>query len=185
MLSFYLSIVETDKDKEKVVFIYENYYSFMCYTAGQVLNHNKYDVEDAVHNAMLKLIENLDAIDFSDPQKTKNLCGIVAKNMARDFLKRKENQNVPLEDEVREASAVENDPGDILLKKNTYDIILRELHSLDDKYRDVCILKYVHELKEREIAALLDINTKTVSTRIFRVKQILRDSIRKEAVHGS
>ena len=84
MISYYLSIVETEEDKEKVVFIYENFYSFMCYTAGQILNHNKHDVEDAVHNAMIKLIENIDVIDLSDKQRAKNLCGIVAKNKAKD-----------------------------------------------------------------------------------------------------
>ena len=185
MLSFYLSIVETDEDKEKVVFLYENYYSFMCYTAGQVLNHNKFDVEDAVHNAMLKLIENLDSIDFSNLQKTKNLCGIVAKNKARDLLKRREKQNVSLEDDVRADISTAEDPRDILIRNNTYELILHALDSLDDKYRDLCIMKYVHGLKEKESAALLDITPHTVSTRIFRGKQILRDALRKEAVYES
>lgn len=87
MISFYLSIIETEEDKDKVVFIYENFYSFMCYTAGQVLGQGKPEVEDAVHNAMLKIIERLDMIDITDEIKVKNLCGIIAKNIAKDHLK--------------------------------------------------------------------------------------------------
>ena len=183
MIAYYLSIVETDEDREKVLFIYENYYSFMCYTAGQVLGHNKQDVEDAVHNAMLKLIENIDIIDLSDKQKAKNLCGIVAKNIAKDHCKYKDNQSLSLEDMICETTEEENSPSEIVIRKDTYDIILKALHSLDDKYRDICIMKYVHQYKEREIALLLNLTPNTVSIRIYRGKQILREALRKENLH--
>lgn len=185
MISFYLSMVETDEDRDKVILLYESFYSFMCYTAGEILHHNKYDVEDIVHNAMIKLIQNLDLIDFSDMQKTKNLCGIVAKNLAIDYCKLKENQKLSLDDEICESIVTEDNTSDIIITKDTYDIVLRELKSLDDKYRDICIMKYIHELKEREIALLLDIPPNTVSTRIFRGKQILREALRKENVYVS
>ena len=91
MITFYLSLVETEDAKNKIEFIYVNYYSFMCYTAGQILKHNKQDVEDAVHNAMMKIIENIDIIDVSDVQRAKNLCGIIARNKAIDYCKQKDN----------------------------------------------------------------------------------------------
>lgn len=183
MISLYLAMVETDEDRDKVVLIYENFYSFMCYTAGQILHNDKYDVEDAVHNAMVKLIENLDLIDLSDMQRAKNLCGIVAKNKAIDHCKLKDNQGISFEDSFCKTLVTDDTTSDIVIKKDTYDIILKELKSLDDKYRDICIMKYIHKLKEREIALLLDIPPKTVSTRIFRGKQILREALRKENIY--
>ena len=183
MITYYLSIVETEKDKEKVVFIYENFYSFMCYTAGQILNHNKHDVEDAVHNAMIKLIENIDVIDLSDKQRAKNLCGIVAKNKAKDHCRLKENQTLSLDDTLYDVIEDDSNPDEIIIRKDTYDIVLKAIYALDEKYRDVCILKYIHEYKEREIALILDLSPKTVSTRIYRGKQILREKLRKESLH--
>ena len=126
MISFYLSIVETDEDREKVIFIYENFYSFMCYTAGQVLNHNKYDVEDTVHNAMLKIIENIDVIDLSDKQRAKHLCGIVAKNKAKDHCKLKKNQTLSLDDTLYEVIEDDSNPSELIICKDTYDIVLKE-----------------------------------------------------------
>lgn len=183
MLSYYLLMVETDSDKDKVVYIYENFYSFMCYTAGQVLNNHKADVEDSVHNAMIKIIENIDKIDISDAKKAKNLCGIIAKNMAKDHLKLKDNQILSLEDVSNENTESTFDTEDIVIGKDTYSVVLKALNSLDEKYRDVCVLKYFHEYKEREIAALLNIPPNTVSVRIHRGKQILREAIKEEGIH--
>ncbi len=183
MISFYLSIIETEEDKDKVVFIYENFYSFMCYTAGQVLGQGKPEVDDAVHNAMLKIIERLDMIDLSDAKKAKNLCGIIAKNIAKDHLKLKENQTLPLDETFCDLPSEDDAVDEIVIKGDTYEIILRAIRRLDERYRDVCILRYVHGYKEREVAELLNISAGTVSTRIFRAKQILREELRGESIY--
>ncbi len=183
MISFYLSIIETEEDKDKVVFIYENFYSFMCYTAGQVLGQGKPEVEDAVHNAMLKIIERLDMIDIADEVKVKNLCGIIAKNIAKDHLKLKDNQTLMLDETFYDLPSEDDAVDEIVIKGDTYEIILRAIRALDERYRDVCILRYVHGYKEREVAELLNISAGTVSTRIFRAKQILREELRGESIY--
>ena len=183
MLEFYLSIVSSESDKKKVEFIYEKYYSYMCYKAGCILGQNKYDVEDAVHNAMLKLIDNIDLIDVSDERRVKNLCGIIARNKAIDTRRKKDNQTVPLEDAVLNTEGNDETPDSVLEAKETFAAIIKAIESLDEKYRDVCILKYVHLLKDKEIGSLLDLDPKTVSTRIYRGKQIVKDAIRKEGLH--
>ncbi len=183
MISFYLSVVETEQDRDKVVFIYENFYSFMCYTAGRVLENNRHDVEDAVHNAMLKIIDHLDMIDLENEGRAKYLCGIIVRNVAKDHVKLKENQTLPLDETFCDVPDDGTEPAEIVIRRDTHEIMLRAIHSLDEKYRDVCILKYVHGYKEREIAGLLNLSQGTVSTRIFRAKQILREELRKESVY--
>ncbi len=183
MIAYYLSIVETEEERDKVIFIYEHFHAFMCYTAGQVLRGNIHDIEDTVHDAMIKIIDNIDLIDLSDKRRARNLCGIVAKNKAKDRCKLKANQTISYEDLLHEQSKPEDDPDEIVINKDTYRVIINTLRSLDDRYRDICMLKYVHQLKEREIALILDITPKTVSTRIFRGKQLLREALRKENLH--
>ena len=182
MISYYLSIIDTEEAKDKVIFIYENFYPFMCYSAGEVLGHNKPDVEDAVHNAMLKLIENIDLIDLSDVKKVKNLCGIVAKNKARDHCKLRDNQTIALDDTVDTSDDYSN-PDDIVVIEESCGIILEAIHDLDDTYRDVCVLKYVHGYKIREISAILALPQNTVSTRLSRAKQLLKKALRKESIY--
>lgn len=182
MLTLYLSLVDSDEDKEKVTYIYENFYSLMSYSAGKYLK-NKYDIEDIVHNSIIKIIENLELIDMHDIKRVKSLCCIIAKNKAIDFCRAKENKNSSMEEYITEGHLDDEDPCDIVVSKDTYDIILKSINSLNDTYKDVCILKYVNGLKEREIASLLDLSPKTVSLRIYRGKKILREALRKENLY--
>ena len=183
MISYYLSVVKTEEERDKILYIYENFYPFMCYTAGQVFKGKTQDIEDAVHDAMLKIIDNIDIIDLSDIRRARSLCGIIAKNKAKDKCKAKSSQVISFEDLLSETSTSDNSPDEIVITKDTYKVVLKALRSLDDKYRDICILKYLHQLKEREIALVLDLSPKTVSTRIFRGKQILREKLRKESIY--
>lgn len=169
MLSLYLLLVNTNDERQKVTYIYESYYSYMSYTAGKYLK-SKQDIADTVHNSMLKIIENINAIDLSDETKSKNLYGIIAKNKAIDILRDKENKTLPLEDYSDSEFDELSIPESIVIDSQTIDIIVKAIDSMNDIYKNVCRLKYINELKEREIAVLLDLPPKTVNMRIFREK---------------
>lgn len=179
MLSVYLSMVNTDEDNDKITFIYTSYYSSMAYSARSVLGNNKFDVDDAVHNAMLKIIAIIHKIDFSEPKRVEGLCCMIARNQAKDYCKRKENQNLSIDDAITEDSADEACPMDVLVRKETYNEILSAVYSLDEKYRDVCILKYLYKMKEKDIATVLGLPAGTVSVRIQRGRNILKKAIGK------
>lgn len=183
MISFYLSLVETEEEKEKIVFLFENYYSFMCHCARQVIRNNEYDVEDIVMNSFIKIIDYLDKVDFSDEARVKSLCGVIARNKAIDHCKLKGNQNVSVEESFVEPWGTDTDPAEIFLRHDIYDTIIKAIYSLDEKYRDVCLLKYLNGLKEKEISDILVVNAKTVNTRINRGRKLLREKLRKENIH--
>lgn len=185
MISIYLSMVADDSDKSKIVIIYENYYSFMAYTASLILNSNKHDVEDAVHSAMLKIIENIALIDMSDSRRVKNLCCVIARNKAIDYLRSKNKESLSLDEEeiFTESSDTENDPIDIIVKQEVYDAVIAAIEKLPYTYRDVCLLKYVNSMKESEIAAILDISESNVGVRIHRAKQMIRNALKEENIY--
>lgn len=60
-------MIETDEDKSKFEKIYERYKNLMFYTAMQILNHTQ-DAEDAVHQAFIPIIDNIDKISEPDCQ---------------------------------------------------------------------------------------------------------------------
>ncbi len=182
MLSFYLSLVETQSDKEKVEYIYLNYYKIMSYVANQYVT-NKEDVADIVHDSMIKIIYNIDKIDIEDELRARSFCTTVAKHKAIDFLRKKEQHNIPLDEKFDNRDSSE-DVLDIVINEESYGIILKAIDNLSDTYQSVCKLKYINGLKEREIAEVLDLPAKTVNLRIFRGKQILREALIKEQLHG-
>ena len=177
ILQYYLSLVQTEEDAKKVEFIYNSFYSAMLYSANSILN-NKNDAEDAVHDAMVKIIEILDIVDFSSTQKLKTFCCIVAKNKAKDMVKRKSNSNVELNESLAYNTNEKATPEDIVLNKELFTAIENELDSLSDTYKDVCMLRFVYEMREKDIAKLLNLSEKNVSSRVRRGKEIIREKLK-------
>lgn len=178
MLSFYLSLVDNLTDKEKVEKIYTEYYGLMMHIAFGYMQEN---AEDVVHDAMIRIIKNIDKVDITDERKTKAFCVTIVRNRAIDILRKEHKDTVSYDDEIRTESSYSFDYSQI---NETYNILLEALESLNETYKTVCTLKYVNGLKEREIAEVLDLPPKTVSLRIFRGKQILRETLRKEGLYA-
>lgn len=182
MLSFYLSILESQEDCDKIINIYNEQYSFMAYTARKYVKNEK-DIEDIIHDCMLKIIECIDKLDFSVYEKTRKFCSIIVRNKAIDFCRSKENSKYSFEETFYETDSEEDSPLKVVVDNDSYDIIRKEIESMSDTYRDVCILKFVFELKDKEIATLLGIPASVVGMRISRGRKILRDKIRKENLY--
>ena len=181
MLTLLLSIANIMDKREKIIALYDRYYPLLCYTVKQKLppEHHGY-IDDIVQDALLDMIEYIDNIDIDDEVKAKSLCLLIVKRRAIDHTRKKDNRNLSLEDTyIKEAR--ENENPDVLLdKRATIDIIVKAIGSLDDSYRDVCRLKYLHQKTEKEIAKLLGLTPKAVNMRIMRGKAILRKILRKE-----
>ena len=83
----YLSMIESEDDKSKFEIIYERYRGLMFYTAMRILNHEQ-DAEDAVHQAFVSIIENLDKISEPECPKTRAYVVIITERKALDIARR-------------------------------------------------------------------------------------------------
>ena len=177
-----LNLTPTESETEdKISRIYLDYYSCMAYTAGKYLK-NKADIEDTVHDCMVKLMGVIDTLDLSDPIKVRHLCSVVARNTAINRVKLKSNNNVALDD-IFDVCIPET-PESVVMSNETVSILVKAINSLGDTYRDVCRLRYINQMKVNQISRLLDLNEKTVNQRLFRAKQILKKSLAKESING-
>ncbi len=179
---FFETILSEEGKTEKAIHIYKNYYSYMIYIAGRHLSDSA-DREDAAQDCMLKLISIIDSIDVSDEARLKGLCGVVTRNIAINICKRKEKSNVSL-DEIFNVDTREPSPENIVIANDTLRRLVNAIERLSPTYRDVLKLKYLNQLKESEIAKLLDLSQKTVNQRIFRGKVLLRKAIEEENLNG-
>ena len=175
---FLETILSAETKNEKAIHIYKSYYSYMIYIASKHLS-NPADREDAAQDCMLKLISIIDSIDTSDETRLKGLCGVVTRNIAINIRKRKEKGNISLE-EIFNAETHEPSPENIAISNDTLRKLVNAIERLGETYRDVLKLKYLNQLKESEIAKLLDLSPKTVNQRIFRGKALLRKAIEEE-----
>ena len=152
----------------------------MFYVANQILKDN-FLAEDAVHDSFIKIIENLDKIQDVNCHKTKSFIVILVKNHAINMYNNRKRKFCISLDKVQhilfkdfEDSVLENSDDNNM---NELGDIGKAIMQLPVMYKDVMILKFVHELTNHEIATLLNINEATVRKRIERAKQKIRASL--------
>ncbi len=177
MLSMYLSMVETEEQRGMVERLYIDQKQTMYHTAFAILK-NKQDAEDAVHEAFLRIITNIDKLSDIGSEKIKSFVIIVVKNIAIDIYRKRQKNviaDVP-EDDDADISEVERK----VLESSEYDILNKVVVMLPETQRNVLILKYYHDMTTADISAMLGVTASAVRTRICRAERKLAKMLEEE-----
>ena len=178
----YLSILDTQDEKEKFTEVYEQYQHFCWYAAHQILGDD-YLAEDAVQETFLALTRHLDKIEVVESSRTRKFLMTIAKSKAIDIL-RKQKGELSVEELEYDIPAGQPDALSQYITRENYNAIVACVLELEESYRVIFEYKYVHGLSDREISDLLGISSKTVSIRYFRARKKLQNMLEKE-VAGS
>lgn len=177
----YLSLIDTEEDKIKFEDIFNNYKKTMYYVANSILKDEHYS-QDAVQDSFLKIIKNIDKIEDVKCNKTKGLIVTIVKNSSIDIYRKLQKEKSKVQKLEQEIQGFENEAYDIDTLSSEVEIAILKL---PEKYKQVFLLKYYHELHDNEIAEILDISPSTVRTRIKRGKEKLKIILDEmEKVHG-
>ncbi|MCL1842215.1 MAG: sigma-70 family RNA polymerase sigma factor [Defluviitaleaceae bacterium] len=181
MLYIYMSILETESEKLTFAKMYEET-RHTCLSVAVSITNNQALAEDAVHDAFVSAIKYKEKF-FSMPcGKRKSLIVIITKNKAIDLMRKKDNRNYSGEN--YEEIADNYDLYDILENQESYAYLINCIGSLPEKYRVAFDLRYVEGMSNLEIASLLGITNKAVSTQLARAKIMLREMIDKDVSNG-
>ena len=168
MLGFYLAMLDTPEEKSVFEQLYRLYRQDMFKTAYGILK-NKYDSEDAVHEAFMRVIKKLTKISEVNCPQTHAYLIIIVKNAALKIL---EDQN--------KISTVDIDTLNItddvdLEEKVISNMEVRRLKSiltkLSDDYYEILFLTIFMEFNVTEISELLDITYVNAKKRLQRAKK--------------
>lgn len=172
----------TEKDLSKIERIYEKYKNLMYKEAYSIL-HDPHDTEDAVQQAVLRLIRVVDRIRDDDPAMLCNFLKIVVKNVSKDLYNKRIYLN-NTEDTIEILEDTASDMGmevtDIIISNESVQRISMEIQKLPDKYRDVLLLEKVFGYSREETVVLLNQNYETLKKRMTRAKKKLLEALRKE-----
>ena len=180
MLAIYLSILDTEQEKNKMGELYEANKAIMLRYALKI-TQNQAMAEDAVHNAFLSIIKH----------KTKYLCLsnedfltrtiIIVKCKCIDIL-RKDNSLTKHELDIEEyvEDSHELPIVERIVASEVYERIRRQLNLLDEISRLVLEMKYLLGKTYKEIGEELALTPKHVETRIRRAKSKVRKSLKDE-----
>ena len=179
MLSLYLSMVETEEQRSLVEQIYHDYEQTMYHAAFAVL-HNKQDAEDAVHEAFVRLITDIDRLAAIEKKKQKSFVIIVTRNIAIDTYRRRQRETVGAEDISDMDIADDLDLEQAISDSTDRELLMKAVEKLPEKQQEVLVMKFFHEVSTTEIAQMLGIDVSAVRRRISRAEKNLYEILKGE-----
>jgi len=164
----FLTLIDSDDEKEIFVRIYNEYKGLMFYEAFQILR-NEEDAEDAVQEAFIAIAKNISKISEPVCPKTKSFVVIIVERKALNILK-KRHPEAEYTDEVNplyEQGAEMDIDG----------VLEMSLYKLPAQYREVLLLKYHFGFSLKEIAGMLDISLSNARKIDQRAKAKLKEIV--------
>ncbi|WP_346936956.1 sigma-70 family RNA polymerase sigma factor [Clostridium sp.] len=160
--------------------LYNAYENKMYGIAYSILN-NVEQSEDAVHDAFIKLIPHLSAIQRIESIKTKRLVVYTIKNIAIDLYRRNRKETQLFTKGVEEKVTSENQNG-VPCVKTVEDrhMITQLLSKLPSKYREIIQYRCFYELSYREISSLLNISEDVAAKRYERARKMVKEMMGDE-----
>lgn len=186
---------EHTKDKTKeddeifLTQIYNQYYPLMKKIAFNIVA-NKSDAEDVVQSALINMMKYVDVLKKLNDGQLGAYIAITIKRKAYDFNKmrrRKEYREIePIKmEEGEELDLFEcvatKEPGveELIVKNELYELMEGALGKLLERDRDILVLKYYHQLTDKEVAEALDMKEQNVRMSVKRAKERLKKVLEK------
>ena len=168
MISFYLSLLDTPEEKSKFEQLYRLYRQDMFKMAYGILK-NKFDTEDAVHEAFMRVMKKLTKISEINCPQTHAYLLIIVKNVALKILKKRTKTIVVDTDTVE----IVDDFGleEFVISNMEVERIKYILEQLSDDYYEVLFLELFMEFSISDIAEQLGLTYDNTKKRLQRAKK--------------
>ena len=137
---------------------------------------NREDAEDITQAVFVKAFEKL--VTYNPRYKFFSWLYRMAINESLNFIDQKKH----LQDFDEKLVSLEKTPEELYDESEIQQNIQEALMSLKLEYRIVVVLRHYQDLSYHEIAQILDVPEKTVKSRLFSARQLLRDILLKKAV---
>ncbi len=140
------------------------------------MGHRIEDAEDIAQGVFIKVYENLDR--YNPRYKFFSWLYRIAVNESINALK-KQQGTITLDPQQENNARTPDEQYDFEAKNNAIHLAIAKLKN---EYRIIIILKHLQELSYAEIAEILEIPEKTVKSRLYTARQLLRDILIKNGV---
>lgn len=169
-------MLDTPQEQEKFEEIYKANKDIMYAHAYSILKDVS-SAEDAVSDSFVSLARNFSKTDEIDCNQVRSYLIIIARNAAyKIYNKRKK------EISTEEVMIDEENPDNFTLnteKKELYSKLFEMVKKLDPKYGDLIMLRYYCDMREKDIAAELDISVENVKIRLYRARAALKKMLKE------
>ncbi len=140
------------------------------------------EAEDIVQETMIKAWNHREELE--SPSSAEAFCVTVCRNMALDYVSKKESQNRTLDEQSMEQEDNTASPFQTLSRQDGLNWVHRLFNRLPEKQRTIMQLRDIEGKPYKEIAALLHISEEQVKINIFRARQKIKLEFEKIDRYG-
>lgn len=174
-----IMMIENEKDRKKAEELYIQYSSTMLYIADSIL-HDVHLAEDAVSEAFIKIINNLDKINPKDCYWTRGFVVIIVRNVALDMLRKQKKSKETMID-FDDSISYEDLNFDNITAEEACQKIIKCIGGLKKSYSDILYLKMEFGYSYKEIGEIFGITQENAKMRVSRARNALKIELKKEA----
>ena len=135
------------------------------------------DVDDVLQDICVRVITKIDTL--REPERFRPWLAVLARRQALRYRQQKAQRPISLNEELADQHCDEQAQRllENIEQKEQCERVLQALNSLPEKYREVFILEYVHDLTYGQIAEILDIPVTTLQIRLVRARRMILDKV--------
>lgn len=167
------------QDTEALVCLMERYSNYISSIIGQLLKNygTVQDTEELMADVFLTIWNTADKLNMDAYSSLKGYIGTIARNKAKDFLRKKRFVTLALDDDILLLSEnIEKE----FLQREQQEIIRKALNQLSIPTKDIFIRYYYRYEKISDIALALDMNVQTVKSHLSRGRKFLKKVLVEE-----
>lgn len=177
-----IALINTLDEKEVkdkgFTYVFETYYKRIYNYIYYRVNCNE-EAEDLTSQVFEKVMIKIDTYSESKSPFEVWLFAI-ARNVINDYFRSLKKQKIFSIDKFNNLTSIEKNPEDIVVKAETNDELLRALKILDSRERNILALKFGGNLKNKEIAEIIDITESNVGVILYRAMKKLKREMKRE-----
>jgi RNA polymerase sigma factor (sigma-70 family) len=163
-------------------------YSSKVYSTAYSYTHSQEEAKDLVQEILIKTYNNLKS--FKADSKFSTWLYRAAVNTCIDWSRKRKSKAVMTVMSFEDTDIFEiittdaEGPEELLLRQENVEVVRNAVGDLPEIYKTVLVLYYFEELQVQEICNILDVPRKTIETRLYRAKKILKSILRQELTGG-
>lgn len=155
-------------------FFFNYYYPGLCVYAQKMISLPEEEARDIVQDVFVKFWNDCKKLDIQF--SIRSYLFVAVKNKCFDVL-RKKNRNVKVQ-EISNEHDIPDEAFETYILSELETLFNKSLTKLPERCREVFELSRLHGLKNREIAAKLNLSEKTVENQITKALHVLKEELK-------
>ena len=163
-------------------------YSGKVYSTAYSYTQNQEEARDLVQEILIKAYNSLQG--FKAEAKFSTWLYRIAVNSCIDWSRKRKSKVIMTALSFEDTNIFDNitsdteGPEELVLQQEHKEAVRNAVSSLPEIYKTVLILYYFEELQVQEICNILDSPRKTIETRLYRAKKVLKSMLTQELSGG-